>query len=249
MNMKPNILVITLAAFTAISSAQTPAGTKPAFEAASIKMSSINDGSDSDFSLGRVHMQGTVRAIIRVAYSVSSDRIEGGPKWLDDEHYEITAKAEGPAESDELRMMLQTLLADRFGLQFHRVTKTVSGYSLTINNGGLKISEVAPGDSHSTSGGRGSLSAKNVQIARLADRLSNLLGSAVVDQTGNSGFFNFDLSWSPEKTSPSPSASGGDDNRPSLFTALQEQLGLKLESRKVPVEFIVIDRVDKPSLN
>ncbi len=247
--MKLSILTMTLAAFATMTPSQTPAGAKPRFETASIKLSTVNEGTDTDFTLGRVRMQGTVRTIIRVAYNVSSDRIEGGPKWLDDEHYEINAKAEGPAQSDELRAMLQTLLTERFDLEFHRVTKTISAYALTIANGGLKINEVAPGDSHSTSGGRGSLSAKNVPIARLADRLSNLLGSPVVDQTGNTGFFDFSLSWSPEKTSPSPSPSAVDDNGPSLFTALQEQLGLKLESRKVPVEFIVVDRVGKPTLN
>jgi uncharacterized protein (TIGR03435 family) len=246
--MKVNLLGIVIGSLVLAASAQTPAPA-PAFEVASIKLSELREGSDGDFNLGRLRMQGTLRSIIRIAYEIPNERIDGGPKWLDDEHYEINAKAEGPAQTDELRAMLQTLLADRFGLRFHRVTKTLSGYTLKIADSGLKIKEVEPSDSHSTSGGSGSVAAKNVPMSRVAAPLSTILASPVVDETGNTGFFDFTLTWSPEKTNASVTTPNADDPRPSLFTAVEEQLGLKLERRRVPADFIEIDQVSRPTLN
>ena len=246
--MKLNILGLAILSLALSASAQTTA-TPPAFEAASIKLSELQEGSDSNFNLGRLRMQGTLRSIIRVAYEIPNERIEGGPKWLDEDHYEINAKAEGPAETEQLRLMLQTLLADRFGLRFHRVSKSLSGYTLKLADGGLKMKEVPAGQSHSSSGGLGSLTGKNVPISRLADRLAAILASPVVDDTGNPGYFDFTLIWSPEKTNASTTTVNADDPRPSLFTAVEEQLGLKLEHRKVSADFIEIDQVERPTLN
>jgi uncharacterized protein (TIGR03435 family) len=246
--MKAHLLALAICGLTVTALARTPA-VSPSFEAATIKRSTLSEGADSDSTPGRLHLQGTLRSIIQIAYGLRKDQIEGGPSWLDDEHYEINAKAENPAQVPELRTMLQTLLGERFGLRFHRSSKTATGYALVIAGTGLKMSESAAGDSHSTNGGRGSLKGTNATIARLAERLSNLLGEPVVDGTGNAGFFDFTLTWSLEKTTPSPASINDTDSGPSIFTALQEQLGLKLERRRVPLEILVIDSVTRPTLD
>ena len=83
-------------------------------------------------------MQGTLKTLIRIAYGVSPDQVEGGPNWIDQEHYEVAAKADGAADTPQLLLMLQTLLTERFQLQFHRETKTMSGYALVVAKGGIR---------------------------------------------------------------------------------------------------------------
>jgi uncharacterized protein (TIGR03435 family) len=246
--MKPfAIAAIVIFAITAF--AQQPAK-RPAFESASIKPSKTTDGSDSDTSLGYFRGDGTLKAFIRMAYGVTNEQIEGGPKWLDEDRYDIEARADGPARGPQLIEMLQTLLADRFNLEFHHTSKTVSGYALIPAKGGLKIKEVGASDSHSTSTKRGSMTVEGVTLSRFAAGLSRVLGAPVADQAGDPGSFTFTLTWSPDSSRPSTSATDpGSTDGPSIFTAVQEQLGLKLESRKVPLDVLVIDRAGKPTVN
>jgi uncharacterized protein (TIGR03435 family) len=173
--------------------------------------------------------------------------------------------------------MLQSLLAERFKFSIHRDTKELPTYTLVISKTGSKLQEGKPGDTYSNGyrdaggrggpgtvqlKGRGGLVAQGAPIANLAGMLSWLLGHNVVDRTGLTGKYDFTLQWTPEEgESPMLSnASGGtpsgqpapplpDPNGPSLATALEEQLGLKLESKKGPVEVIVIDHVERPSGN
>lgn len=173
--------------------------------------------------------------------------------------------------------MLQSLLAERFKLIIHRDTKELPAYTLVIAKNGSKLQEGKPGDTYANGyrdgggrggpgtiqlKGRGALVAQGAPIANLAGMLSWLLGHNVVDRTGLSGKYDFTLQWTPEEgespmlSSPSVGVSNDqpapvppDPNGPSLATALQEQLGLKLESKKVPVEIIVIDHAEKPSGN
>src|SRR5262249_10521627 len=219
---------------------------QPAFETASIKPSKSNEGSDIDTSLGYFRGDGTLKSFIRGAYGVTNEQIDGGPKWVDQDRYDIEARADGPARSPELLQMLQTLLADRFKLEFHRTSKVTSGYALVIAKGGLKIEQVPEGDSHSTSSSRGSMTVKNVQFTRFAAGLSRALQVPVSDETGNSGFFSFTLTFAPESSALSTSGSDAGNGGTSIFTAVQEQLGLKLEPRKVSIELLVIDRAEKP---
>jgi uncharacterized protein (TIGR03435 family) len=116
--MKSIMSVTILLTSTLAVVAQTSAP-RPAFEVASIKLITSNEGSDSEATPGRLRIQGTLRSLIRIAYGVRPDQVEGGPSWVDQDHYAIDAKSEGPAETPELLQMLQTLLADRFQLQFH----------------------------------------------------------------------------------------------------------------------------------
>jgi len=244
--MKYLALIAMLCGVVILAAGQTPSN-RPAFEVASIKLSKMNEGTDSDATTGRLRMQGTLKALIWIANEVSADRIIGGPSWIDQDHYDIDAKADGPADAPLLHQMLQTLLADRFQLQVHREARTVSGYSLVVAKGGLKMKQVEPGQSHGTRGGRDNLTAENIQLSRLAARLTTIVGAPVVDETGNTGYFDFTLKWAPDRTTASPDTARESD--PSIFTALQEQLGLKLERGKVSIEMIVVDHAARPTLN
>jgi uncharacterized protein (TIGR03435 family) len=227
---------------------QTPAQ-PPAFEAASLKVSTaLDNGTDRDTTPGAMTIRNfSLRSLIRVAYGVKEYQVIGGPKWMDSDRYNINAKAAGPAKDPELMLMLQTLLTERFKLEVHRQSKSTSGYALVVAKSGLKIKPVADHGNDSTSSHGGSLAAKGVSMARLSEWLARRLSVPVVNATGVSGVFDFKLEWTPEETSPGTPSSAGPDF--SLVAALQEQLGVKLEARKVSMEMIVVDRAEKVSEN
>ncbi|MGB6943261.1 MAG: M56 family metallopeptidase [Bryobacteraceae bacterium] len=198
--------------------------------------------------------------LVTKAYSVDSKQIVGGNSLrFGGETYEIEAKANnqdprfkaavaaGPAAQEALLdLMLQSLLADRFKLAVHREAKEASGYALIVAKGGPKLKEPAEGrdgDGSISVLGRGRLKAQKAPLSMLVGQLTRLMGRSVVDETGLAGGFDFDLEWTPEDT-PTDLASA-----PSIFTALQEQLGLRLETRKEQTELIVIDHVEKPDAN
>jgi len=224
------------------------------FEAASIKPASpdaTDFGVDTDPGLLRVEAQ-TLRDMVRIAYGVSDSQVVGGPKWANSDRFDITGRANGPAGNRDLLAMLQTLLADRFKLTIHRETKTAQGYALAVAKGGVKMqkSESTESNSH---GGRGRIDAQGFSMPKLAERLSRVMRSPVEDATETPGGFNFSLIWNPDDPSTRPLSADRpateDSNAPSIFTALQEQLGLKLEARKVTMEVLVIDRAEKPGEN
>jgi uncharacterized protein (TIGR03435 family) len=242
-------------AFAAIASAQAPDTAKKAeFEVASIR-SAQDDGhhnSNSDKGLLRIHNL-TLKRLISQAWQVDIGQVYGGPAWIDSESYDIGAKI--PAQfaqqtAEKLPEMIQTLLADRFQLVIHREPREVSGYALVVGNKGAKM-EQAPVDKkdsginqHNTN-----LKAENVTMDSFARTLSrnSEVGALVVDRTGLTGGFNFELDWKPEQLKAT--AEAADDDRPSMFTALQEKLGLKLMAGKVPVLAVVVDRAEKPEGN
>jgi len=164
---------------------------------------------------------------------------------------------------EQLREKMKALLADRFDLKIHNETKEESVYALVVGKNGSKLK---PSDSKNGPGprlrfGRGELSGQGVSMEMLTKTLANPLGRPVIDKTGLTGNFDFTLQWTPEPGqgggpfgggAPPPGAEGpppSDSNSPSIFTAVQEQLGLKLESQKGPVDMLVIDQVKKPSEN
>jgi uncharacterized protein (TIGR03435 family) len=221
------------------------------FEAATVKPSQAPPGSSSGIVEDKGRIVGTnvtLRRCIRGAYDLPETLIVGGSKWVDEERFDIQAVAGRPAGGDDLMAMLRTLLADRFHLVVHRETRDISGYALVLGKDGLKAAESAPGTGASDSARRGSLDSKASTMKNLAQKLSDALRAPVVDFTGLAGKYDVNLTWNPEDlaaasaTKPSAELSG-----PSIFTALQEQLGLKLESRKVPVEVIVIDSATMPA--
>jgi uncharacterized protein (TIGR03435 family) len=221
------------------------------FDVASIKPSTADPGSsgiDTDNGLLRAHNV-TLKRCITGAYGVPESRIIGGPKWMDELRYEIVAKADHPAGDDELSSILQTLLADRFKLSLHHETQTISGYMLTVAKSGLKANPSPPDAASSTNSSRGRIDAKGCPMSRLVLKLSAALGVPVVDMTEDTRKFDFTLQWIPDNMQTKAGAAGDVPQGPSLFTALQEQLGLRLESRKMPIDVLVIDHAELPSEN
>jgi uncharacterized protein (TIGR03435 family) len=226
----------------------------PAFEAASIKPSKAPEGHSSWHSrTGYLVIQNqTLKQLIQIAYHVKANQVSGGLKWYDSDRFDIEAKSEGPADDPQLMTMLQTLLADRFQLAFHRETALFPGFALVVAKNGMKVRPVDAGGGSRSNSNRGRITAERLSMAKFAETLSRILRSPVVDRTATAGVFSFQLEWTPDNadaatpdgTPPDISNSG-----PSLFTALPERLGLRLEAQKVSDEVLVIDRAGKPTEN
>ena len=239
-----------------IAFAQEPA--HPSFEVASVKPS---DPSDKPGFLhtdpGRMNLNGvTVKMLIQQAWAISGYRIYGGPSWLDSTRYNIEAKAPDGAGNltlDQMRPMLQTLLTDRFHLAVRREEKDLPMYRLVVSKNGSKLRESVVSGEPQSRMSTGRITDEKADLNTLASQLGQQLGRFVSNQTGLKGVFNFKVQWTPD---PGQNQGGDSDTPPpagvegpSIFTALQEQLGLKLESSKGPVEVLVIDRAEKPDVN
>jgi uncharacterized protein (TIGR03435 family) len=235
----------------------------PSFEVATIKPSDPNkQGRVLTVQGDRMVTRNTsLSYLITFAYDLHPKQISGGPAWLDSEKYDINAKpdVEGQPSVDQLKAMLQKLLTDRFKLTFHKEKKELAAYAITVGKTGPKLtkSEADPNDLPGIGRSRLGLTARNTSIAFLAGFMQTwILDRPVVDQTGLAGKFDFTLNWTPDA---SQTGGGGgqtaqpaaDDPAalPDLFTAIVAQLGLKLESARIPVEVLVIDKVEKPSDN
>jgi uncharacterized protein (TIGR03435 family) len=208
----------------------------------------------------------TLDEVIAEAYGVPRadvDRlIVGGPAWLRQDRFDIEARADKPRSRADLGRMLQTLLADRFGLRVHRETRELDGFALQTVEGRHKLPLAADAAATGTRWSAGALTATAVPMTRFADFLQRGLAKPVVDQTGLTGRYTFTLTWTPadgEQFVPagvaaafpavSPTPPVGNGTGPALFTALQEQLGLRLRPQKVPLAVLVIDAVNHPSPN
>jgi uncharacterized protein (TIGR03435 family) len=230
------------------------------FEVASVKPSDPNSqGTHTDFQTGTFHATGvTAKLCIILAYDIQAFQVAGGPGWIANDRYDIVAKAPAgqvkaardPARIVQMRTGLQALLADRFQLTIHRETKLMPAYVLVAAKNGFKLKEVPDngrGTNVAANSTHSNLKAQQISMESLASNLSWLLNSPVVNMTGIQGVFDLTLQWTPDEGAgpADPAAPAG----PSIFTALQEQLGLKLETQKAPVEMIVIDRIEKPTEN
>jgi len=189
----------------------------------------------------------TLRGMIGDAYAVPGSLVIGGPPWIGKAGYDVLAKVAQPLNERELYAMLPALLADRFQLKVHRESRTVSGYALTVAKGGILAKVSDPARHSSSNGGTGFIDSAGNGWGALAKRLTVLLGRPVVDETGDARHFEFHLRWTPDNVlagaaSPNPEA-------PSLITALREQLGLKVEAKKVQVPVIVVDHAEPPTPN
>jgi uncharacterized protein (TIGR03435 family) len=206
---------------------------------------------------------------VRVAYQLRQEQISA-PDWLLTENYDVDAKTDHSCTADELHAMLQKLLEDRFHIKLHRETRTANGYSLTVDSGGHKMKDGDPGviERAPMINGPGRHLGKNVTMQYLAFFLSQEVGATVVDQTGLTGKYDFEATWGIEGTAmssmvsaapPPPTAGSAEAVRtdllpaapggPNLFEALKKQLGLRLEKAKIPVEHLVIDRIEKLTEN
>jgi uncharacterized protein (TIGR03435 family) len=259
----------------AIGAAAVLHGQAPAFEVASIKINTSGEAqSGPPFQPGgRVTLTNrTLRYLVQFAYSsidapVQDSQVVGGPDWVDRDRFDVVAKMEGspppePATADRARVMLRTLLADRFQLTVRQEMRDLPVYALVavrrdgrFGQGLRRRAEAncdgfVPGRGMSDPngavplcgylrGGPASLTYRGVTIGRLASSLR--LDRIVVDRTGLSGLFDVDLAWAPE------SAEVGD--APSIFTAVQEQLGLKLEATRGSVDVLAIESAERPTLD
>jgi uncharacterized protein (TIGR03435 family) len=221
-----------------------------AFEVASIKPNTSGTGNSSTHtSKGQIRMENvSLKQCIETAFDVK-DYSLSGPSWLDNARFDILAKPpsastpwSGFGLPPDFRAMLQALLADRFKLAVHRETRVVSAYALVTDKKGAKIQPVEEAGPSGMSSGRGLLAGTRVSMAQFADLLSGNLDRPVKDLTETKGVFDIKLRWTPDETQPAES-----DNpaAASLFAAVQEQLGLRLEARKLPIEILVVDHVEK----
>jgi uncharacterized protein (TIGR03435 family) len=252
--------------------AQSPgaAAAHPQFEVTSIKPNTSATGtmkfpfpSGGRFTATNL----TLKILISFAYKVQGFEVSGGPGWIGSDRYDVTARAaDTNIGVEQYRLMLQALLADRFKLAVHRETKEMPVYALLPGKGGPRLPEADP-KGCVTSGqsslpacggfftGPSSLDGRKMAMPQFVDALSIVLGRRVIDKTGFTGTFDIHLEFSPEGTAldrrgpgdaGSPVNAGNPDtSRPSIFTAVQEQLGLKLESQKAPAEVLVIDHVER----
>jgi bla regulator protein blaR1 len=200
--------------------------------------------------------------VAKAEHSAGAENPSADPRSMTDEQRKTVG--------DQMRERVRALLAERFQLTLHRETKEQSVYALVVAKSGSKLqaSQTQASQTKEVTGprgpmmrmGRGDLSGQGVQLDMLTRTLSSQLGRTVIDRTGLTGNFDFTLTWTPEPGQSVGPPGGGpppgveappppDPNGPSVFTALQEQLGLRLESQKGPVEMLVIDRVEKPSEN
>jgi uncharacterized protein (TIGR03435 family) len=202
--------------------------------------------------------------LLATAFAVKEHQISG-PDWLRNERFDVTAKLPEGATKDQVPAMLQTLLAERFKLTTHKDSKTLPVYALIVAKNGPKLHAAeGEGGMRMMMGPKGRQMTGKAPIGRLADMLSNMLDRPVIDLTEIKGTYDIDLLWSPDgseggggkmgmRVEGGPRHDGGgiepkiegEADAPSIFTALQEKLGLKLDARKSPVDIITVDTLEK----
>lgn len=226
------------------------------FEVASIKPSkNTANGNVVEIAPGGQRFTATntpLKLLIMTAYDVNVRQIAGGPGWLNSEFYNVEAKAEHPASRQQIHLMLQSLLADRFNLKLHKEHKELPLFVLTAENYQSHLHEnKLGGEPHVRRGKSGQTVFENVPLFQLTWFLSLRLGREVLDKTGLKGNYDFELAWVPDVPARGDGADNPvpDPNGPSVFAALHEQLGLRLTASKGPLEIVVIDHADKPSAN
>jgi bla regulator protein blaR1 len=249
--------------FTSLSVFGQVSASSPVFEVASIKPADpAASGSRTNANQGRLTMTNvTLKQCILMAYHIQGYQLSGGPSWLDTARYDISAKMDAAAEQlsgqlarARMETMLQNLLADRFKLIVRRESKQTRGYVLMVSKNGPKLKRVQDDDRTSTNVGRGKVTARRISMSEFATRLSGLLDRPVRDLTGLAGVFELTLEWTPDDNQAGLNAGGNAKAGtlaearivgPTIFTALQEQLGLKLESQNSPIDILTIDHAEK----
>jgi uncharacterized protein (TIGR03435 family) len=251
--MKPTVLLLPcLTVLITTAGAQT-------FDVASIKPGTTPQGQGlrslrEDITNGPDHLtmvNVNLNTAVRWAYKLGVYEISA-PEWMTAERFDFTAKSASPVSEDQLRALLQALLKERFKLEVHRQTRDVSGYGLVPGKGPVKVTkneEIGGGEGAMTGAGL-VFEGHKMPLSRLCDILASALKTPVRDMTGLEGNYDFKLDMRPYLAQLQPAAGGGLDLVGIAISALQEQLGLKLESKKFPMEILVVDRMEKaPSEN
>jgi uncharacterized protein (TIGR03435 family) len=205
-----------------------------------------------------------IHSLLLQAYGLHEGEIIGEPAWASSEVFDIEAKVAGPdvaafskLDSDQRQAMLQQVLTERFKLAVHRETRELPVYALSVARGGPKLKESAIDPSVAASARRGGgvrmsmgmISANECTIPYFLSMLSRQLGRTILDRTNLTGNYDFTLRWNPDNGVSASSDGAQTDALPSIFTAVQEQLGLKLESTKAPASVLVVDHLERPAEN
>jgi uncharacterized protein (TIGR03435 family) len=259
MAVRRHLLPLAAIALCARAAVQTPTR-PPAFDVASIHVNNtetdghhhiFNNPAESHFRTRNL----ALRDLIQFAYGLPDSQILGGPSWLDSIMFDVDAKSDSTVDgqlhalpTDQARhqkqLMVQALLADRFQLKTHQETRQLPVYTLAVARGGPRFQpSKINGTTIDTGRTRLHIAGSDDTMSILARELARILGRVVLNQTGLSGRYDLRLQWTPDDTSPGPS------EPPGIFTAIQEQLGLKLESGRGPVPVLVIDSVEMPAAN
>jgi uncharacterized protein (TIGR03435 family) len=268
------LLILALATASIPVLAQTGAQTtapgaaaSPGFDVASIRANNTssdgrhhiyNDPAESHFRTVNL----SIKDLIQFAYGLPDSQILGGPAWLDSAMYDIDAKSDTSVDAQlhtlpsnaarhRKQLMVQALLAERFQLATHQETRQLPVFNLVLAKGGPAFkADSSVGNTIDTGRNHLHISGTQDTVATLARELAQVLGRVVVDNTGLTGSYDLKLRWTPDNEPP-PMLNGQPDPNPApdIFTAIQEQLGLKLESGKGPVPVLVIDHIERPSEN
>jgi uncharacterized protein (TIGR03435 family) len=228
--------------------------TQPAFDVATVKMGGpVEANGMININTGKILngvvtlSNATLSDCLKFAYSLTTDAQIAGPDWINEKmvRFEVTAKAPPETPDDQLRLMLQTLLQERFQMTLHTEQREMTHYELVIGKNGPKLKESTVGPAQATGTARlDGIRSNRMQMNRLAAMLSRMTRMPVLDKTGLTGFYQFDLRYADEVSKTPAETPAG----PSIFTAVQEQLGLKLESKKGPVDVLVIEHAEKVPL-
>ena len=244
---------------------------RPQFDVSSVKPNKKNCCSSGGANNGQAGAKNsTLKGLISLAYKVQEFQSVGGPGWIGSDRFDVEGRTEDrTADPDRLRLMLRSLLEDRFKLKLHMESRQVPVYALVVAKGGPKIKLAADQTSPDVNGpskpgagpnhgavrfGPGSMTGNAVNFPLLVRFLSQRLDRPVIDRTGLSGRYDFVLQWTPSVGEANVDPGGnplppGDTLGPSIFSAIQEQLGLRLESTKGPMEVLVIDSAEMPDEN
>ena len=239
-----------LASFLAFAAAVTAdAQARPTFEVSTVRQNLSGTGGNRIGVSGQTLTMSnvTLNICLKMAYDLQDSQISG-PDSINSDRFDIVAKASGPIHSqDELKLMLQSLLTDRFHLKLHREERDLSIYALVIGKGGPKFTK-SVGEGHTSLMGKGTLVARYAPMKALATFLSGPMQRPVVDMTGMEGEFDFKfdlMAYAPPDLEPSKNP----DVAAMVLSGLEPELGLKLESRKAPTSVLVIDHLEKPDEN
>jgi uncharacterized protein (TIGR03435 family) len=240
------------------SQANDVAARLPAFEVVSIRPGNATDYSGYRQLPDGLSVDGSVMDLVVNAYAPSDNTrlqtVSGMPEWARSVQFHVEAKMDadtatalrklpGEQEWKQRQLMLQALLADRFKLKIHHETKEQAVYALVVAKGGFKMKTSSADAPSMSTGSNGRYTATAMAIGGLIGGLSGSVDRPIVDKTGLTGSYNFTLKWTPDGQEETV------ESGPPLFTALQEQLGLKLELAKAPIDIIVVDHIEKPSEN
>ena len=249
------MLIALLLTMAVASQAVAPPPAVKTFEAVSIRKREGGGGGTTIRPQGGfVAPNIPIRALINMAYGLRNVQLVGGPDWIRSDRYDILARADRTPPEDELRLMLQAMLADRFQFKAHRETREVQGYRLVMAQPGRLGPKLQPGADCALKAARPngpcgityngpSLTFRGSPITNLIGNLEAGAGGPVTDATALSGLYDFELRWSEVRPGEPPS------DLPNLFTALQEQLGLKLEPTRMTLDVLVIDSIERPTEN